>query len=89
MELRSGRPYPPSQIFLTATEFYIMPEHDQKHKTLQKALEINLDNYKYGTLKLVQAKKSPAIFFVQGARQVRLQKPCPPMTCKSVMIFTV
>ncbi|MCK5727792.1 MAG: hypothetical protein KAH08_01075 [Methylococcales bacterium] len=43
-----------------------MAEHDQKHKTLQKALEINLDNYKYGTIVEIGAGQEVARNFFRA-----------------------
>jgi len=46
-----------------------MAEHDNKHKTLQKALEINLDNCKYGTIVEIGAGQEVArnFFRARGA----------------------
>jgi len=43
-----------------------MSEHDQKHKTLQKALEINLDNCKYGTIVEIGAGQEVARNFFRA-----------------------
>ncbi|MFK5948711.1 MAG: hypothetical protein QM500_08085, partial [Methylococcales bacterium] len=43
-----------------------MPEHDNKHKTLQKALEINLDNCKYGTIVEIGAGQEVARNFFRA-----------------------
>lgn len=43
-----------------------MPEHDKKHKTLQKALEINLDNCKYGTIVEIGAGQEVARNFFRA-----------------------
>ncbi len=43
-----------------------MAEHDQKHKTLQKALEINLDNCKYGTIVEIGAGQEVARNFFRA-----------------------
>lgn len=43
-----------------------MAEHDNKHKTLQKALEINLDNCKYGTIVEIGAGQEVARNFFRA-----------------------
>jgi len=43
-----------------------MAEHDKKHKTLQKALEINLDNCKYGTIVEIGAGQEVARNFFRA-----------------------
>jgi len=43
-----------------------MAEHDKKHQTLQKALEINLDNCKYGTIVEIGAGQEVARNFFQA-----------------------
>lgn len=43
-----------------------MSEHEQKHKTLQKALDINLDNCKYGTIVEIGAGQEVARNFFRA-----------------------
>jgi hypothetical protein len=43
-----------------------MPEREKKHQTLQKALEINLDNCKYGTIVEIGAGQEVARNFFRA-----------------------
>lgn len=58
-----------------------MHKNTSSRDTSQKALRINLNENKYGTIVEIGAGQEVARnFFVVGAAAGTIAKPCPPMT---------
>lgn len=67
-----------------------MFEREKDLSTEQKALTINLDDRKYGTIvEIARVRKLPDSFLRPAQQPEPWQKPCPPTICGLATKFTV